>query len=310
MPLIDCPQQVRIWTTDRSNPVRRLPRLLAQTDGGVPNCDLPARIIRLVRGGHYNTPIPALVSNRLYANPNSVTDHGKAGSLYIYFRVMMQHETPATMAFNSVGSAPTEYKTRMVFDTRIWTQSRGGYVCSYDARGTINTTPFSQTAQSQTFSTILQQSHFTRGSAELAIYSSVSMADLTSVWVVFPYSLERMQRYLPACTSRLSVSPTPKIITPCPQPTYHIGQAAECSCKSVHPVKSPPDLPAKRPAPRRIRRPAAYTKRPARIISTDPVQVALQRYTTLLSYLPHAEDMCAISGSSCHWIKFSLSGGI
>ena len=147
MPLIDYPQHARLWAAGKSDPVRRLPRLLAQTGGGVPNYAVPARIARFVRGGHYNTLIPALTNHRLYADPNSVTDRGKAGSLYIYFRIMLQGETPATMAFNSVGSAPTEYKTRMVFDTHIWTQSSGGYICSYDAGGRIDTTPFSQTAQ-------------------------------------------------------------------------------------------------------------------------------------------------------------------
>lgn len=276
MPLIDYPQQARLWTADKSDPVRRLPRLLAQTDGGVPNCAVPDRIIRFVRGGHYNTLISALTNNRLYANPNSVTDRGKAGSLYIYFRVMLQGETPVNMAFNSVGSSAIEYKTRMVFDTRIWTQSRGGYVCSYDAGGRIDATPFSQAAQKNAFDAILRQKKFARGSAEVAIYSSVSMSDLTSVWVVFPYSLKRIQRHLNAPSSSPSVPAAPTIVTPFVQSQHRVRQL-----------------------------PVRTKGRPA-----NALEVAAQRYTTLLSYLPHAQDMAAIPGGLCHWIKFSLSGGM
>lgn len=188
------------WAAAKTKSVTLFRALMAH--GKAANCDLPARITGFVEGEHMNVLLKALQDGQLRAVgsmiPGCVRDSDKPGADYVYFRVMLSGENARTMAFGSVGSSRMVYKSRMVFDRRIWIGKQGGYVCDRDGMGQVNATPFSQEAQRTAFSAIIGLDKTARGNAEVGIYDSVSMSDLRSAWCVFPFSVARIDRELAA----------------------------------------------------------------------------------------------------------------
>lgn len=186
------------WATTSDKTMQHFQKLMAS--GKVSNCALPDNVIGFVEGERVDVLIRALQSGKLQPiskmTAGCVRDRGKPGSGYVYFRVMLAGENAQTMGFNSVGSGLITYRARMVFHTRIWTGSMGGYVRDHDGMGEINITPFSQEAQQAAFQAITGLDKTVRGSSEVGIYNSVSMTDLQSAWCIFPFTKARIERYL------------------------------------------------------------------------------------------------------------------
>lgn len=273
MPLDEYPELGKQWMQgQRSNP-GLLPSLLKRADrGGVPNCPLPPNVTGFVQGAPRHTLLAALRKGALQADGVD-HDHGLAGASYVYFRIMLSGETPGTMAFNSVGSSND---VRMEFSPRIWNDTRGGYICDHDGMGRINVTPFSRSAQTTTFHEIIGQDRATRGSAEMAIYSSVSMADLVSAWVRFRFSLNQIQRYA-ARMAGTAQQPLP------PQST--VGRR--------EPV---------------IVRPVPTRRTPSKCTSIARADEALQNeiklYREIQQYLPNVREMNKIPNTLYRWVRF------
>lgn len=190
---------MRRWQESRDKSLTVFASVMGRT-GGVQNYRLPRQVTGLVEGENCNVLVTALRNRALRPIATmvggSVRDRAKPGGRYVYFRVMLEHESPKTMAFGSVGSALTLFKVRMVFSPRIWTNSRGGYVSDHDGMGQINTTPFSQTKQANALETLVKLGKTARGNAEVGIYGPVSTDDLVSAWCIFPCTLARLKDYM------------------------------------------------------------------------------------------------------------------
>ncbi len=196
---IDQEEKIRRWRESRDKSLTAFDSVMGRT-GGVQNCRLPRQVTGFVEGEHCNVLVTALRNRALRPIASmvdgSVRDRKKPGGRYVYFRVMLEDETPQTMAFGSVGSALALFKARMVFRPRIWTNSRGGYVSDHDGMGQINTTPFSQTKQANALETLVKLGKTARGNAEVGIYGPVSTDDLVSAWCIFPCTLARLKDYM------------------------------------------------------------------------------------------------------------------
>lgn len=196
---IELEEKKRRWQESRDKSLTAFNAVMGRT-GGVPNCRLPGRVEGFVEAEHCNVLVTALRSGMLRPIAGmvggSVRDRAKPGGRYVYFRVMLEGETPANMAFGSVGSALTLFKARMVFNTSIWTNTSGGYVSDHDGMGQINTTPFSQERQANAFDALVHLGKTARGNAEVGICGQVSTDDLVSAWCIFPCTLARLTDYM------------------------------------------------------------------------------------------------------------------
>ncbi len=291
MPLIDHTDAIQTWRGSKDEGTFKG---LVRKGKLVPNCSLPQNISGFVEGEHLNTLHKALDQQQLRPiatmGAGIVRDVGKTGAYYVYFRVMYGGETPATMAFNSVGSSLQEYKVRMQFFPRIWTNSSGGYVNTMDGMGQVNTTPFSQTAQWKALHDIHALGRTTRGSAEVGIYGSVSMSDLESVWCLFPYSKQKLDETI-AGRSAL--------------PTLQQAHA-------VHPPAPPLFPPQGNRAPRRravqvlaARARARAPSVPPRRRTASPLDTAVRNYQALRPCFHTVQDMGSAGANGLRWICFS-----
>lgn len=273
MPLEEYPELGKQWIKgQRSNP-GLLPELLKKAGhGGAQNCPLPQNITGFVQGAPCNTLLTALRNGVLRADGVD-HDHGLAGASYVYFRIMLAGETPGSMAFNSVGSSNA---VRMEFSPRIWNNTRGGYICDHDGMGTINVTPFSQSAQADTFYKIIRLGRATRGSAEMAIYSSVSMADLVSAWVQFRYSLNQIKRYA-ASMAGTAQQPLP------PQSTA--GRRGPVIVRPVSTIR-------------------AQSKRTTVPQADEALRSEAALYREIKNYLPYEQERNKIPNTLYRWIRF------
>ena len=298
MPLIDHTDAIQTWRGSKDEGTFKG---LVREGKLVPNCSLPQSISGFVEGEHLNTLHKALDQQQLRPiatmGAGIVRDVGKTGAYYVYFRVMYGGETPATMAFNSVGSSLQEYKVRMQFSPRIWTNSSGGYVNTMDGMGQVNTTPFSQTAQRKALHVIHTLGRTTRGSAEVGIYGSVSMSDLESVWCLFPYSKQKLDETIAGRSALPTLQlkpgnlqskpanrqPRPPLFPPSKTraPRYYVTQAPAAKAGAL----APPVQPQQRTA--------------------SPLDTAVRNYQALLPCFGKVQDMGSAGANGLRWICFS-----
>lgn len=184
----------------------------------VKNCALPPGIAGFVESENIDVALKALRQGELLSisDMGHVRDQNKEGAHYVYFRVMREGETPANMAFNSVGSGLIAYKARMEFSPDIWLNSTGGYVSTFDRKGSIGITPYDAQAQLKAFTNLLSLDQTTLGSAEVGIYRRVPMCYLRSIWCLFPCRLSKLQSALPPLARHRPQALAPAIATPGP----------------------------------------------------------------------------------------------